>query len=237
MSIFEAGNDGAWEIGSHAFTASTRDGGLSRIVSVIDGREVEVWNPSPSPVADGSGQDQDQDQARSQDQGEGELLAQCHCGGVSMKISRPRDAFISSSRSQEWIPPADPTRWLALLDLCSDCRLVTGTHLVGWLFVPRDHISPSLPDNLIIGTAKSYQSSADVLRTFCGTCGATVLVHPASQGDVVDIATGIIRCPEGVMLGSWAWWRSVEGGFPEDGLRYDRGFAKGLIEGFNSSKS
>jgi hypothetical protein len=32
------------------------------------------------------------------------------------------------------------------------------------------------------------------------------------------------------MLGSWAWWRTIDGGFAEDGLKYDRNFTRALTE-------
>jgi hypothetical protein len=35
---------------------------------------------------------------------------------------------------------------------------------------------------------------------------------------------------EGVMLGSWAWWRTIDGGFVEDGLKYDEKFTRALTE-------
>lgn len=235
VSIFVEGNSGFWQIGSHAYTHSTRDGGVSNLLREIDGRAVEVWNPEDEPADDTLPQAEDKHQLGNEGEGrEQELLAQCNCGGISMKISRPRDAYLASSESRGWVHRLSETdtRWLALVDLCSDCRLVTGTHLTTWLFVPRSHIFPAIPDNLLIGTAKSYRSSEGVLRTFCGTCGATVFVSQSSQGsDVVDIATGILRSREGVMLGSWAWWRSIEGGFPKDGLEYDEGFARALMEG------
>lgn len=42
VSIFEDGNPGAWEIASHEYTVSTRDGGLSGLIHEIVGRELEV---------------------------------------------------------------------------------------------------------------------------------------------------------------------------------------------------
>lgn len=45
---------------------------------------------------------------------------------------------------------------------------------------------------------------------------------------MVDIATGILHSTESVVLGSWAWWRSIQGGFLEGGLKYDSGFVRAL---------
>ncbi|KAL3470348.1 Mss4-like protein [Aspergillus californicus] len=222
VSLFENGNEGLWEVASHCYTHSTRDGGLSELLPEIDQREIALFNPKT---------EQRLSSISEPDIREDTLQAQCHCGGVSFTISRPRAEYIASPASNGWVHRSDITKWLALVDVCSDCRLVTGAHAIAWLFVPMDHISPSIQGNLLIGTSKSYSSSEGVLRTFCGTCGATVFYSQASRPGIVDVATGILRAREGVMLGSWAWWRTVRLGYPDDGIKYDEGFTRGLTRG------
>jgi hypothetical protein len=162
------------------------------------------------------------------------LLAQCHCGDVSFHISRPSPEFLTSPASSTWLSPIDKTRWLASLDLCDDCRLVTGTNVIGWMFVPVDHITPALPSNLLVGSSKAYRSTEDVVRTFCGTCGATVFYWCKERPEIVDVATGLLRAPEGVMAEKWAVWRSGRLAWPENGLRYHEGFARALMEGMKA---
>ncbi|CEL11214.1 hypothetical protein ASPCAL14317 [Aspergillus calidoustus] len=235
VSIFEDGNriptdDGQgegkiWVIDEHIYTekVSTGDGGIAELVPRIGGAELKIWNPEEpgefsipeNPHADAGDT----------------LLAQCNCGGVSFAISRPREEFINSPKSAGWIHPSDETKWLALLDVCTDCRLVTGSHVSSWMFVPMDHITPALPSNLLLGTMKRYESSPGVTRTFCGTCGATVFFHMEKRGGIIDVATGILRAPEGVMLRDWAVWRTAKLGFPNDGLEYDKEFTEGLETG------
>ncbi|KAL2857065.1 Mss4-like protein [Aspergillus pseudoustus] len=242
VSIFQEGDSAAWEIASHAYTHSTGDGGISGLLNVIDGRKLEVWNP-PQDTQGGQQeatsnallgqhvQRQEQADGEDEDKGEGEedqtLLAQCHCGGIAARISRP-----GSSKS-------DPTKkWRAFFGLSRDARLVTGTHVTGWLSVGKERISPPIPTGtLCIGTAKSYRSSKNVLRAFCGVCGATAFFvsHQASQAGIVNVATGILRAEEGVMLGSWASWEWISGITSlQDGLRYDEGFACALSEGLRA---
>ncbi|KAL4925619.1 uncharacterized protein BDV17DRAFT_271892 [Aspergillus undulatus] len=73
--------------------------------------------------------------------------------------------FIESPSRKKWIHPADTTKWLALIDVCRDCRLVTGTHAVPWLYVPKDHMTPPLPDDLLIGMLRIEQRrTQDILR-------------------------------------------------------------------------
>ncbi|RLL97719.1 hypothetical protein CFD26_107025 [Aspergillus turcosus] len=59
---------------------------------------------------------QDQDPVEEEE----DLLTRCHCGGVSMKISRSRHAYgvcciVAPPESKGWVPPFHTTRWLALM--------------------------------------------------------------------------------------------------------------------------
>jgi hypothetical protein len=218
---------------SHCFTNSSADGGLSALFSHIDGRKLEIVNPQE--ITSISATKDDRGDIRTDKAGPGsaseELLAECHCGGVSFTISRPQEEFITSAKSQGWLHPSDTNKWLALLDLCDDCRLVDGTNIMAWTFVPVDHISPHPSANLRIGSSKRYRSSKDVLRTFCGTCGATVFYSCASRPGIVDVAVGILRAPEGTMAENWLIWRAGRVGAVDDGLKYDPAFSRALIEG------
>ncbi|GIJ99604.1 hypothetical protein Aspvir_003605 [Aspergillus viridinutans] len=95
VSVFDANaNEGLWEIGSHAFTNSTRDGGMSELIPQIRGQTVKVWNPQESPASE----ELPVVPASEDDQ----LLAQCHCGGVSMTISRPHRDYPVGSAGRKW---------------------------------------------------------------------------------------------------------------------------------------
>ncbi|KAL2862222.1 GFA family protein [Aspergillus lucknowensis] len=232
VSIFDANasDDEAWYfIGSHAFTHSTQDGGISALLPRIEGRDIPVWNPeddkeTPPTVPDSKLEEETPGRSDS-------LLAKCHCGGVSFAVSRPRDEYLDSPRSRGWVPRSHRDKWFASVDVCYDCRLVTGTNAIFWLFVPTDHISPQPPADLIFGSMKAYESSEGTRRTFCGTCGATVFYYCEGRPGIVDVATGILRAPEGSMLADWAVWRTARLGWSENALRYDAGFTRGLEEG------
>lgn len=47
---------------------------------------------------------------------------------------------------------------------CDDCRRSSGSYLTGWALFPRDAVT-------ITGTPASHNSSGDVQRLFCATCG------------------------------------------------------------------
>lgn len=219
-SIFDANREdkGIWEFATHLHSNSTADGGLSVLVPTIEDRRLETVNPEPSASSAPTNTESS------------ELRAQCHCGGVSFCISRPKADFQASSAGHKWLSPMDRNKWLACMDLCDDCRLTTGTHVIGWVFVPVDHISPPSAD-LMIGSSKSYRSTIGVQRTFCGTCGATVSYSCDERPGIVDVATGLLRAPEGAMAENWLVWRAGRAAWPENGLRYHPGFSQALIEG------
>lgn len=206
---------------------SSPDGGLSAMFSHIGDRELDVINPETS-LDDSKSQDSIRTGAV-ENEGE-ELRAGCHFGGVSFSIARPGKEFLASPASEGWVLSRATTKWLALLDLCDDCRLVDSSNVIAWMFVPVDHISPSPLGDLIIGSSKSYKSSEEVLRTFCGTCGATVFYSCTDRPGIVDVAIGILRPPEGVMVENWALWRRRISS-RDDGLKYDPDFSRALIEG------
>lgn len=166
------------------------------------------------------------------------LRAQCHCGGVSFTIRRPAQRVLDDGYMSKYVSPLDDRRWKALLDTCSDCRRLCGTHVVGWAFVPLSACEPAMDATLRIGTAKTYASSEGILRSFCGTCGATVMYlcaerRPTPEQAVVDVATGILRAPEGVMAEDWLTWRTGVV-FAGSGKAFDGEFGDTLGEGMRA---
>ena len=220
-ALFDAnrGDHGNWIFAAHLHPSSARDGGLTRLVSTVEEHLLEQVQPESSqpPTAE---------RTSISESGDEELHAQCHCGGVSFTISRPREDVIPG-----WTSPVNRTKWLASIALCDDCRLTTGTHAIGWMFVPLDHISPIPPKDLMIGSSHGYRSAEDVLRTFCGTCGATVFYSCAERPRILNVAVGILRASEGVMVERWAVWRAGRAAWPENGMRHHAGFNQALIDG------
>ncbi|KAJ5403908.1 hypothetical protein N7509_003779 [Penicillium cosmopolitanum] len=225
-SIFDANRDdeGIWLYNSHMLPDSAPDGGLAAVFSEIDGLPLQIDDLGGRALPDVS-------LPKELQSNQSELRAECHCGGVSFTIARPSEEFIASSESKGWLSDVDKSKWLACMDVCDDCRLVTGTNVIAWMFVARDHITPRLPKDLCIGTAKSYRSTEGVNRVFCGDCGATVFYHCDERPNIVDVSMGILRAPEGAMAENWSVWRAGRPSWPENGLRYHAGFSHALIEG------
>lgn len=73
---------------------------------------------------------------------------------------------------------------------CESCRRASGAPMVGWALFEQDKVS-------ITGTTVSYNSSRDVQRQFCGTCGTGLFFLSASVfPGKIDIQTATFDDPD-----------------------------------------
>ncbi|KAK0383957.1 hypothetical protein NLU13_8046 [Sarocladium strictum] len=230
-AVSPEGAPGLVRINKQLFTKSAKGGGISEMCSEIRGEEIASWNPpdhSPNAKLVESKQEFGPD-------GEERLRVECACGGVSFTIRRPDKTVLEDEHWKKYVYPHDKSKWSATFDLCSDCRIANSTHVVGWMLLPRVYCEPEIGPDLKIGTMKTYESSHGVVRSFCGTCSATFFYtcserSPSADRQVVDLATGVLRAPEGVMAENWLGWRSRVA-WQDDGVKYDRDFAEALQVG------
>lgn len=118
-----------------------------------------------------------------------------------------------------WLRPGG--KYLAGTCACRTCRLVSGFEIQAWAFVPVSNIYFHVPsgeakgtavvpldfDSLPAGVLRSYQSSPDVAREFCGGCGATVFWRGMFRSELVDVSVGLLR-DQGARAQGWLeWWR------------------------------
>ncbi|KOS19730.1 hypothetical protein ESCO_000348 [Escovopsis weberi] len=234
ISILSETGPGVFQIKIRGFSRSVKDLGIAPYLARMGGRDIPEYNMPP-------GHPQSRLVEASPEVGEDgtdRLRVQCHCAGVSFTVKRPPREVLDDMFLSAWVCPEDQSRWLAAFDLCDDCRLQTGTHVNGWMFVPPSSCEPAVPPDLKMGTIKTYASSPGVLRGFCGDCGATVFLARADrrlsdERAIISISTGLIRAPEGFMARDWLGWRSKVA-FLNDGKRFDREFAESLEEGFKA---
>jgi hypothetical protein len=73
-----------------------------------------------------------------------EAKGRCHCGAISYSVSGEPDHHA--------------------LCHCTDCRRNSGAPAVAWAMYPREAVT-------IEGTPRTYASSDQVTRYFCGECG------------------------------------------------------------------
>lgn len=239
-SIFLPEDQDAFNIRSHVCTESAPGGGgLSQWLTHIGDRKMGVWNPGPDYPGPTDPAPPVQVPEPRGPAGEELMRAQCHCGGVSMTFPRPTADVLSDPLLRNFVSPVDETKWVACLDHCDDCRLLTGVHLTAWTFLPLQLIDPQ-PEglDLRVGTSRSYKSSAEVVRTFCSVCGATVFYgcedearKPSPERQVVDLSVGLLRAPEGVLAEDWLTWRTARPAWRESGLRFSKELTESLGEG------
>ncbi|KAI1214615.1 DUF636 domain protein [Annulohypoxylon truncatum] len=164
------------------------------------------------------------------------LRAECKCGGVSFAIPRPSDKVKGDEYMGRYVSPVNPGKWKAFMDFCRDCRLVSSAHGVPWVLVPRAVLEPEVPSDLRFGTIKTYKSSEDVTRGFCGVCGATIFLKckarsPTEETEVLNIAVGILRAPEGAKAEDWLTWRAGRPAWVDDAMEYDPEFIQAVVNG------
>lgn len=73
---------------------------------------------------------------------------------------------------------------------CSDCRHAAGAQSVAWITVPIKNFIPSQ------GEAQNYNSSSNVTRTFCSSCGTPLTYSHKDRHQEIDITTGSLDDPE-----------------------------------------
>jgi hypothetical protein len=165
------------------------------------------------------------------------LYAHCHCKGVEFYISKPDVSGTGTLLPDEdpeipqWIISQDKTRWMASNCVCRSCSLASGADVSQWMFLPLTHIT-LLDGSLyrpLAGTLTGYQSSNDVLRTFCGKCGASVGYHVDGRPQIVDIAVGLLDAESGSRAEDWLEWRTNKIGPPEDA--HHKGLIDALVAG------
>ena len=91
------------------------------------------------------------------------ITGRCQCGSIQYEVQ------------------GDPV--YSALCHCSDCRKSAGAPMVGWALFPEDKLS-------VTGDPQRFQSSENVTRSFCGTCGTGLFYANAEIfPGMVDIQT------------------------------------------------
>lgn len=73
---------------------------------------------------------------------------------------------------------------------CADCRASSGAPMVAWALFPEDRVT-------IHGTPTRYESSDNVTRAFCGTCGTGLFyTNPAIFPGAIDIQAATLDDPD-----------------------------------------
>lgn len=102
---------------------------------------------------------------------------------------------------------------------CLDCARTTGATPVAWVCIKTDHFE------LVRGTLKSFHSSQNGRRSFCGDCGCVVLFQDARYPNDLDLTMATLNDPGELKPTCHIWTRSKPAWVPlNDGLKvYEKG--------------
>ena len=158
-----------------------------------------------------------------------------------------RDASANPSNITWWLCDND-TRYLAGACACHSCRRASGFDFAFWAFVPHANIyldselTKRFPEygadhrNEYWGTMRSFRSSEDTNRTFCGKCGATVFWDGGlakGRDGLIDVAVGLLDAESGARAEELLrWWTDGRVSFEEFAVH--QGLTRALGEGFRS---
>ncbi|KAK8062500.1 hypothetical protein PG997_014597 [Apiospora hydei] len=146
----------------HVNVTGAKDGGLSRWMSQVNGRTMEMhghWGDHPKEETQAAVPGDFNDNADI-------LHGFCHCGKVQLCITRPDDGSLlprsnypdlivpyhtgsprinNPDDEKWWLRPSQNssalTRYLAGTCACRSCRLTSGFEIQAWAFIPRSNIS------------------------------------------------------------------------------------------------
>lgn len=71
----------------------------------------------------------------------------------------------------------------------------------------------------MFGTLKTYRSSTEASRYFCGTCGATVFWIGDARPTLIDVSVGLFDANEGARAESILDFPTERISFKEDGIK------------------
>jgi hypothetical protein len=107
----------------------------------------------------------------------------------------------------------------ATLCHCATCRRAAGAPVVAWVTFARASFSFTAAQPV------AYQSSAPVVRTFCGRCSTSLTYTHADFADEIDVTIASLDQPDDFAPRDHTWtsqrlhWMEVSAGLPSFGGR------------------
>ncbi|KAI5459996.1 glutathione-dependent formaldehyde-activating enzyme [Mariannaea sp. PMI_226] len=222
---------------NHVHVSETKDGGSAVWLPEVDGQKMETPGFHPS-VRDATS-DEEEHLAASCDCGRvifhitrpspASYLPRSNYSDVIYPYNTTDPAIVRNPGDEKWWIRDNGTKYLGGTCACRSCRLISGFEIQTWVFVPRVNIvfhawdesgnetaAPLDFDTLPANILTSYRSSPDVLREFCGTCGATIFWHDKWRPDLIDVSAGLLRAKEGARAESWIDWPTGRVSFSEE---------------------
>jgi len=218
---------GIIRITEHIFVGDTLDGGVA---SWMRGPEVKIWLgkreesrevgglerwPAEGVNADrneGEHTNGNSDAGEGSEWGSMEVPVICHCGGVDLMFWTEKIRLGTAAKG------------FVAFDGCESCRRAAGVDMMYWVVTRLGHLGwkgedgkkfPRTTSALRsavdrndgnMGTLRCYASSASVQRYFCGRCSATVFLAADEDEEVMRVALGLLKTPDGARAEGFVSW-------------------------------
>ncbi|KIX03518.1 uncharacterized protein Z518_07071 [Rhinocladiella mackenziei CBS 650.93] len=202
----------------HEYMGDATDGGIGPYLTRLGGRDVPCYVTEPhqdaGPMKEGELLEIQTKTNQAQSSSRGDMMeVACHCGGVQLRIAPPP----YSESSEGWHVPVDHSKYYARICCCRSCRLTIGFSMQPWTYIPPSQIftvdgkpvvfGPKAKETAQMEKLKHYQSSVDVLRSFCTTCGASIFYQCFDRPYIIDVSVGVVRSKFGnVLAREWLAW-------------------------------
>ncbi|KAK2612669.1 hypothetical protein QQS21_001286 [Conoideocrella luteorostrata] len=181
----------------HEYVEDTIDGGITNAVQFLNNKRVARWPGHPKegqqlPLYWVSPQ-----KPRSSLVPCDNPHARCKCRGVEFWIMRPANGLKSQVKLGHY----------------NSCHLDNGMEPYATATFETESENILLDENGFVsyplcrdfGTLKTWWSSADARKKFCGVCGAAVFLIKG-DGSRLEVSVGVLAAPEGVRAESWLEW-------------------------------
>ncbi|KAL4881408.1 Mss4-like protein [Aspergillus karnatakaensis] len=242
------------EIFQHWAVVDTHDGGLSSFLpGEVADSAVSCWL---DPQTSSRNSDVSRSKAKESNHSPAQLLAQCHCRGIQLYITRPDStserpwshwpdiivpynsgASAENEEDVKWWLCDNKSKYMAGTCACRTCRLASGFPIQTWAFIPKSNIltRQKSPLAFSVGTMKRYESSPEVYREFCSRCGASVFWHCKKRPLLLDVSVGLLRAESGPRAEEWFHWATRRTSFSE--MAVDKGLVEQLEAGLKTWNS
>lgn len=203
--------------GYHEYVGSAKDGGLAPYLMKLGGRDIPSYDTDPrsgeKPLDPAHVLSLRENADVSTSARDSNIKVACLCDGVEFRIAPPS----YDENSEGWYVTSDKSKYYARLCNCRSCRMTLGFPFQPWTYIPPTQLFTKTGDQLIVGPKarevnqieklQYYQSSENVLRAFCSTCGATMFYQSFDRPYIINVSVGVVKSKVGnVMLGEWLQW-------------------------------
>lgn len=182
---------------SHEYVEDTIDGGITNTIQSVNNKPVTRWARHPKEAQQLPLYWVSSSRPSLSSIPADKLHARCKCRGVEFWIKRHANGLKSrvklGHQSSRRLDNGMEPYATATFEVESDQIFSGESGLLSY---------PQCPD---FGTLRTWWSSAEAGKKFCGVCGASVFLITGDETKL-EVSVGVLEAPEGVRAESWLEW-------------------------------